>query len=84
MTALWQGKPIDGLSLIDLESAVATVRKTAENYDNKRTQMAKNRLIEGNRHNKMFASSPLPPVNPIFLDLQNTLEAELKKRTGVA
>ncbi len=45
--------------------------------------MAKNRLIEGNRHNKMFASSPLPPMNPIFLDLQNALEAELKKRTGV-
>jgi hypothetical protein len=80
--SVWNGKQIDSLSLKELEQAVGTVRSTAEKYNAKRAEMEKMKDNKDHRFNKMFVTE-LPPVNPLFTQLQNDLEAELKRRTGV-
>lgn len=75
-------KPIDSLTLQELESAVGVVRSTAEKYNAKRAEMDRLKGIVDHRFNKMFPAE-LPPVNPLFTQLQTDLENELKRRTGV-
>lgn len=80
--SIWQGKQIDSLTLKELESAVGIVRGTAEKYNTKRAEMDKLRTNKDHRFNKMFVTE-LPPINPLFAQLQTDLETELKRRTGV-
>ena len=62
---LWQGKNIDALTDAELNSAIATVKETSNNYNNKRSQMQ-----NSDRHKKMFASIQLPEINPLFTQLK--------------
>lgn len=79
----WNNKQIDSLTLKELEQAVGTVRSTAEKYNVKRAEMEKMKDNKDHRFNKMFSVTELPPINPLFAQLQTDLEAELKRRTGV-
>lgn len=79
---LWQGKAIDSLTDTEVFNAVKTIRETESNYLKKREIMKANVNKSGHRFNKMFSTS-LPEMNPLFIQLRDKLENELKVRTGV-
>ena len=74
---------IDSLKLEDLEKAVGTVRATADAYNEKRKTMQVSAQNKDHRFHKMGFQIKLPKINPLFEQLQNELETELKRRTGV-
>lgn len=79
---LWAGKAIDSLTDKEVFDAVKVIRETESNYLSKRVIMQANANKKDHRFNKMF-SQKLPEMNPLFIQLRDNLENELKKRTGV-
>lgn len=67
----WKGRELTDLSIDDLKSAYTNLDIMWTNYQAKRVDP---RFIE-----KMKSQS-LPTANPLFIDLRNQVEEEMKRR----